>query len=166
MMVRGIQSVNVSMEGNITLNSHLGGAEREPPIEHGKSDLRLASHLLLEELRDVLHHALQPRGLLEFRPRPVVLVLRVDEFQYHALVLPPEGFGVRIHLDDDVIGIAREGGVSGLGIRNVALSIALGGEEGIELVVFDINDEALGFVFRPGSNEEEEEGSDTRGSYD
>jgi hypothetical protein len=133
--------------------THLGGAEREPTIEHGKSDLRLAAHLLLEELRDVLHHALQPRGLLEFRPRLVVLVLRIDEFQYHALVLATEGFGVRIHLDDDVIGIAREGRVSGLGIGNVALAIALGGEEGIELVVFDINDEALSF-FWPGSNEE------------
>ena len=73
-----------------TKATHLGRTKSKPPVKHGKANIGFATHFLLKQLWDILHHAFQPSGLFEFRAC-LILVLWVDKLQNHTLVLTTTG---------------------------------------------------------------------------
>ena len=130
------------------LKPYLGGRESKPPVEHRETDVDVATEFLLEQFRKILHHAFQSCWLFEIRPR-LVLVLGVHEFEHDSLVLSAKGLGVGFESNDEVVGISGVGRVSGVWIGNVSLAISLRSKQRIQLVIFDIDHQALrriGFV--------------------
>mmetsp|Transcript_20946 Transcript_20946/g.51950 ORF Transcript_20946/g.51950 Transcript_20946/m.51950 type:complete len:238 (-) Transcript_20946:1233-1946(-) len=131
----------------------LCGRESKPSIQHSISDVDVTAEFLLEEFGKILHHAFQASRLFEICPC-LVLVLGVDEFKDDTLVLSTEGLCVCLESNHEVVGISWVGRISSGWIGDVSLAISLRTEQRVQLVVFDVNHQALRrirFVLKAGN---------------
>ena len=120
----------------------LDGREGEPGREGGEPHLGLRP----QHLGVVLHHALEPRRFLEDRTGGIC-VLRVDKLAHHPMGLG-EGGDVGREGEDQLVDVPRVGAMTCGGISDVSFGRDGRAKEGIELVVFHVNDHDLGLFLR------------------